>query len=834
MKAPSINLERVKVEGFRAYLHPQTISLARGATPLSLAVFAPNAGGKSSLVDSFEFYFSEDATLKRLGKRTFQSNAGPLAIEHVDATEEGLTPSVHLWFKQGQDKFDADRPASTNRTEAAERVISTVKVPFIIRGYELRGFVEDTTPGERYKELAAWFALDPLLAIQQHFRSLRSQVKQRLESTSEVDERSRDLKRVTKNTIPSWDESAILVWFNEEVLGPLDSGLRVEEIASHDPAVNELNKRKAEELEQTGVGQLNRLLGFIEALTPQPGAGQAGQVASFEKAVAIHRDAVVLEEEERAKASNVVFNQVWERAKALFDDNVEFDACPVCETDFGSSPLGTRQAVYANLSDKLTELGRYREAHKGLEVAEEGLKQAKVSLSKGLETAVSFLEEEGHELDAVTAYSEALKSWEVGAEAPGNNTAIENLQSIHSSISGEVERIKNQQGEHTYGKAFSTLEELVRIKSDLKRIDRTKQKLGLLLEELTRQTHAINKDIVDHTQSVIANLQAEIATIYGGIQGDPGAAPPIRIELPEEEDLDQQRAQLVIDFSENRQGVVPSGYLSDSQVHTLALALRLAAIRLLNSAAPIIVLDDIVTSYDADHRKNIAAVLANQFSDFQIVLVTHDEQFFNLLKDQLPEARWIFKRVTEVRAGFGPVFHDHKTPDEAIEAKLDANQSAAAEIRQAEEEWLLQICREFGTKVVLRPPERAFQYERGELADSLSSFLKGLGISIPQVPSVSGSFLSSLQKGVVENLGSHHSDNPYKSGSVGDDKARWEEFKCFRDLFKCPSCGKKRFRRPLVLDKPVCASCQTPFQFSSSDSSGDDKHRSISPGYPIR
>ena len=50
MNLPSINIERLKVEGFRAYLQPQTISLSRGAVPLSLAVFAPNAGGKSSLV----------------------------------------------------------------------------------------------------------------------------------------------------------------------------------------------------------------------------------------------------------------------------------------------------------------------------------------------------------------------------------------------------------------------------------------------------------------------------------------------------------------------------------------------------------------------------------------------------------------------------------------------------------------------------------------------------------------------------------------------------------------------------------------------------------------
>ena len=47
-------------------------------------------------------------------------------------------------------------------------------------------------------------------------------------------------------------------------------------------------------------------------------------------------------------------------------------------------------------------------------------------------------------------------------------------------------------------------------------------------------------------------------------------------------------------------------------MHTLALtalALRLAAIRMFNSEAPIVVLDDVVTSYDADHRKTIAGAL---------------------------------------------------------------------------------------------------------------------------------------------------------------------------------------------------------------------------------
>ena len=261
---------------------------------------------------------------------------------------------------------------------------------------------------------------------------------------------------------------------------------------------------------------------------------------------------------------------------------------------------------------------------------------------------------------------------------------------------------------------------------------------------------------------------------------------------------------------------MPSGYLSDSQIHALALSLRLAAIRIFNSRVPVVVLDDVVTSYDADHRKNIAAMLANHFNDFQIILVTHDEQFFNLLQDHLPVAQWAFRRIIKIEPGYGPNFHDHRTPDEIIQAKLDAGESAAVEIRQAEEEWLLDTCRAFGAKVVIRQVNRAYKYERSELADALASYLKNTGILPPDVPGISNPFLTSLQKGVVENFSSHFSDNPNQSQSIGDEKVRWQEFKFFRDQFACPSCGKHRFHRPPTLEKPVCKSCQTPFAFPST------------------
>lgn len=124
--------------------------------------------------------------------------------------------------------------------------------------------------------------------------------------------------------------------------------------------------------------------------------------------------------------------------------------------------------------------------------------------------------------------------------------------------------------------------------------------------------------------------------------------------------------QLVIDFAQYRQGVAPSGYLSDSQIHSVALALRLAATKKFNGAAPVIALVDVVTSYDAGHRRAIGALLANMFTDCQIILVTHDERFFNPLTDQPAAKDWQFTHIIGLDPAFGPRFADHKVTYEMI------------------------------------------------------------------------------------------------------------------------------------------------------------------------
>jgi len=54
-----------------------------------------------------------------------------------------------------------------------------------------------------------------------------------------------------------------------------------------------------------------------------------------------------------------------------------------------------------------------------------------------------------------------------------------------------------------------------------------------------------------------------------------------------------------------------------------------------------------------------------------------------------------------------------------IEARWSDASPSANEMRQAEEEWLLGICRDFGVSVRIRPLEKAYSYERSELASAL-------------------------------------------------------------------------------------------------------------------
>jgi len=807
------------LEGFRAYLQPKTFDFSKKP---SLAIFAPNGLGKSSVIDALEFLFSEHGTLERLGQRTQNNQAGPSALAHNGAQAAGIVPVVRFTTITGKVRAEGSR-AAVGSPRPMHVAATAMKAGFvvapIIRGYTLRTFVEEHTAEARYSDVVSWLQLSPLVEVQKNLRLLRREVKATAESTTEQIRLAGLLRSETAQAVQEWDPAAVLNFINSNIIAPLDPGVTLTALDTSDGGYREVGGRIEAEEKRVGLAGLRQIRNSVTALwqkTVPEDAGNpkySGAIAEFENALSVLVDATATEVEERGKAAGTVFRSVWKEAEKLFAEGASApEKCPICATAIGDTAAGSVPAIRDLLKAHLGDLQSYNDAKTALDNADIAAAQAHNRLVARLPGVID-LSEEDHEgfRAALMAYQAGIVGWPASA-APDFAAITAALEAQLVGLDQDIADIEAKQGEYTWVKAKASIDRLLKLQADVTLALRKTEELITLHDALGSQATFVSGKIREKVQSLLDSLQAPMNDLYREIQGD--NAKPIRLELPGEDDTNQQRMQLLIDFAENRQGVPPSGYLSDSQIHSVALALRLAAIKKFNGAAPVIALDDVVTSYDADHRRAIGALLAKMFTDCQIILVTHDERFFNHLKDQLAANDWQYTRIIGLDPTFGPRFADHKVTDEMIANRWDKGESAANEMRQAEEEWLLGIARGFGVNVRIRPLEKAYSYERSELASAIGGFLSDLKLTPADVPGVNNRFIASLVKGDIENFGSHFQDAPYGDGSIGDEKTRWGEFKAFRGQFECV-CGRTKYQRPFGLNKPVCAheKCETQFSF---------------------
>lgn len=818
--ADPLFLQELNISGFRAFLHPKTLDFSKKRC---LAIFAPNGCGKSSIIDALEFMLSEHGTLARLGLRAVNNQAGPAALAHNRAKDQEIAPSVTISVLSGKEKSKGSRAASGAHRPipaVAEKLNTFFKVSPIIRGHELRTFVEAQTPETRYADVANWLQLGPLVTVQKHIRALRTQVKAASEDERDIRRVDTQLAQETKQVVRTWEEAEILTYVNESVLAPLDSTMTLMALEADDPVYVALQKRAEEEATKIGLASLrhNRTAAAdLRTETTNTDTGEVevrGAIPAFEAALATLSSAITNEEKERQKSERAAFQTLWKQAKPFFAKDAQaLDVCPVCATPIANTAAGSTEAIRSHIDQHLEELTDYAAAKQALDEAVTDASRAKIDLNGALTGLIRFLGDESTLKADLITYRDSVKKCS-GSNPPVSAGIVAEIAEHLTSLDKDIATIEARQGEHTYVKAKTIIDRLLELNAERKLALVTKNQMVKLSEALTALGTEISASIREKLQTLLDKLQVPMNKLYSVIQG-PNAT-TVHLKLPSEVDANQQRLNLVIDFAENRSGVQPSGYLSDSQIHSVALALRMAAIMQFNACAPVIALDDIVTSYDADHRRTIAGLIATMFPDWQILITTHDERFFNYLKDQLEEKAWSFSRIIGLDPTYGPRFADHKVSDEMIERRWADGESAANDMRQAEEEWLLGICRDFGVSVRIRPLEKAYSYERSELALALAAILKSRKLEPEYVPGVNNRFVTSLAKGEIENFGSHFQDAPYGKGSIGDEKVRWQEFKAFRGQFVCRICKRTKFQRPVTLNKPVCAhkGCETQFAFA--------------------
>ncbi|MCA6459037.1 MAG: AAA family ATPase [Chitinophagaceae bacterium] len=111
----------------------------------------------------------------------------------------------------------------------------------------------------------------------------------------------------------------------------------------------------------------------------------------------------------------------------------------------------------------------------------------------------------------------------------------------------------------------------------------------------------------------------------------------------------------------------PHSFLNEARLTQIALSVRLAAMLYrpqANDLFKFLVLDDMLISLDMSNRMTVVKIILTDpdFADFQLIILTHDKAFFNLIKRKTISQDWkYFDFVRDNHPASKPVIRDSKT-----------------------------------------------------------------------------------------------------------------------------------------------------------------------------
>ena len=153
---------------------------------------------------------------------------------------------------------------------------------------------------------------------------------------------------------------------------------------------------------------------------------------------------------------------------------------------------------------------------------------------------------------------------------------------------------------------------------------------------------------------LLKRISQRVARIYSSLH------PGEDLDAVSVEPWTAKGVELAIEFYGSRQRP-PHGVLSESHLNSLAIALFLAMAESFNEQIGFLVLDDVINSFDVEHRGRLAELLADGFADWQLIVLTHDQQFYEHLSRRAPS--WRRLEFTSWSYASGPRTTQYETTD---------------------------------------------------------------------------------------------------------------------------------------------------------------------------
>jgi len=382
------------------------------------------------------------------------------------------------------------------------------------------------------------------------------------------------------------------------------------------------------------------------------------------------------------------------------------DTCPLCDTPWDPDELQT------HLEDKLEHL-------KGVDHDLKRMNELQVNISLAVKTKLSSLVEVikaslvlglGQEASVFEVYKEDLERIDAALDVDDyRGESIPQFMDM-KEVAGKifqvaVDRYGSPSPEQTAWDKLNRLEENLKYyEENITERDITLYALG--------NAEALHDAFIESRDHVLNDLYSKIkdrfVEFYRQVHGSD--------EEYFEAFLTSEGAGVDFKVNFHGEGIHPPHALySEGHLDSMGLCLYLALEeRLTHGFIDLIILDDVMMSVDAPHRREICHLLADFFKGKQFLITTHDQTWARQLRlEGLVSSRGVIE-LFDWQIDTGPRVNSQSDMWDAIEENLRKNDvpSAAHKLRRGSEEYFRTVCNSLGTKVKFKDNG---QYTLGDL-----------------------------------------------------------------------------------------------------------------------
>jgi len=782
-----VKLRMLIAKGFRGAR--KEIGLDFTSSAKSLVLFGNNGDGKSTFSDAIEWFFTDKIDyLQRegCGRDDYFFKYMPPDDATVQISfNRGMLDSSKILKRKGGHSF-------SNVSADFQRYIkNSLKDSPILRHHTMREFV-DKTKTKKLEKVEEIIGFGIVREIRDTLLKTLNALKEDVQLASlrgQLQEKERDLRNITGEI---GFQNADILKYAHRLTEQCDPALSIISDFDFKSAIETLDKKVKASDRGIELSLLDSINGNVSHLP---------EIREILREVTdiIEQHNKLAKKEETIKASAV--EKLYKAAVDVLENNMVVPGkCPICK-----QPTDT-ELLLKSLRSEIEEIEKVLKERKSI-IQKAEIASSKLSSYQNIPNVLLQLEDEVKEKiltpetvnrlaeisTFLSQHSEILTRAQRSPEAVSLPPLLHDWQILEKLMKETQQRIANRKKDLSETdeekKFYENVHKLKNLYDDYIRYKEINRHIGIY----NMQVDSLSKIYQDFEYMERESVQKVLKTISLDVNDflkflHPGDNfDEVELVLTKERGIEFKMKYHGEEISP------PMKILSEAHLNSLGICLFLASAKHFNKTNGFLVLDDVVASFDTEHRRPLARLLSEKFPDTQFLIFTHDELWFEMLKKDLPSGDWAFKELMKWTKENGLDLKDSPiTLRERIRNCLNANdsQGAANKCRILIEETLKEKCEGLAVKgLEFRTGPKNDQRDASDLINALASYLKHNQTLRDKKSKKMFEHLRASQ--LITNMGSHHKTLETTTLSRGDIEMVLRDVDEFESLFVCTDCNTK-------------------------------------------